>query len=241
LRKNVRVSVVAVIVVAAAIGGLLFGSAVFPNLLNHNAAGREDQGLLLSGIETIKVISPSGAVLSTFRGPDPISTNVMNAIAGCATGISQPASGDPSGVFNSCEDWIGVISLWTDAPGGVCTVLFTANPKVCTYVNPVPATNTLTPLGCTTGGQFAYGSCTGWITEATFGPTTFTSTSCGKSCGVEEVIGASPTSDGNNWAFDTICASTFNPEEPSVPCLSTPIATVAPLDSLLVTIQFSVT
>ena len=113
----------------------------------------------------------------------------------------------------------------------------TANHNLCTYYNPVSATNTLTPLGCTTGSSSAYGTCTGWITEATFGPTTFTSASCGTSCAVAEVVGTSPA----GWPFDSICSLAFDDGTTDLPCLSTPIATVAPTDSLLVTIQFSVT
>ncbi len=205
---------------------------------NHNAGstGSENQGLLISGTETVKVLAPDGSVLSTWQGPDPISSNTQNAIVGCATGIAQPTGSVPYGVFSSCENWIGSIALWTDAPGGVCQLFQTNNKNFCTYYNPVPATNTLTPIGCTTGSSIAYGTCTGWITEAPFGPTTFTSTSCGSSCGVEEVIGASPV----GWAFDSICALAFNDGTTDLPCLSTPIATVAPQDSLLVTIDFTV-
>jgi hypothetical protein len=229
---------VSLAVVGSVAIGILLGSTVLASVFNHNAGstGTVNEGLLLSGTETVKVLAPDGSVVSTWHGPDPLSSNTQNAIAGCATGISQPAGSVPYGVFASCEDWIGSIALWTDGPGGTCTVFQTGNKNDCTYYNPVPATNTLTPLGCTTGSSTAYGTCRGWITEATFGPGTFTSTSCGNSCGVEDVIGASPV----GWAFDSICASTFAPNDPSVGCLSAPIATVAPLDSLLVTIQFSV-
>ncbi|MGA2199073.1 MAG: hypothetical protein ABSG45_03965, partial [Nitrososphaerales archaeon] len=137
--------------------GILLGSTVLANVFNQNAAskGSEDQGLMISGTETIKVLSPDGSVVSTFQGPDPLSTNTINAIAGCATGLSQPAGSVPYGVFSSCEDWIGSVALWTDAPGNTCTLFLTANSKYCTYYNPMPATNTLTPIGCTTGSSIA--------------------------------------------------------------------------------------
>ena len=226
------------VIVGSVAIGVLIGSMFVANLFNQNAAvtGTKNQGLLISGTETVKVLRPDGSVISTWVGPDPLSSNTQNAIAGCATGLSQPVGSTPYGVFGSCENWIGSIELWTDGPSGTCTVYLTDNSKYCTYVNPVPATSTLTPIGCTTGSSIAYGTCTGWITEATFGPTTFTPSSCGSSCAVQEVIGASPA----GWAFDTLCAATFAPGEPGANCMSGSIATVAPQDSLLVTIQFSV-
>lgn len=223
---------VTLIVAGTLVIGVLIGSTVFASLLSQNAAGTERQSLMISGTETIKVLGPGGDVISTWQGPDPITANTINALAGCITGIN--AGGSPAGVFGSCESWIGGIALWTDSPAGTCTVPNTAT-KVCTYVNPIPATNTLTPVGCTTGSTSSYGTCTGWITEATFGPTTFTSSNCGTSCVVQEVIGVAP----NNYPFDTLCASTFAPGEPSAGCMSGSIATVAPQDSLLVTIQFT--
>ncbi|MHB2035854.1 MAG: hypothetical protein ACYCPW_03815 [Nitrososphaerales archaeon] len=224
--------------------GLILGAVLSANLLAtrslSSSADSKNQIFALTGTETIKVLAPNGHVISTWHGPDPLSSNVKNAIAGCATGVSQPSGAVPYGVFNSCEDWIGSISLWIDGPGSTCTVTLTANSKYCSFINGVTATNTLTPIGCTTGGpgtaEGGYGTCTGWITDATFGPTTFTSANCGSSCSVEYVEGASPL----GWAFDYVCASTFAPGEPSVGCLSTSIATVVPLDSLLVTIQFNV-
>jgi hypothetical protein len=238
LQVSSRVKVSLVIFGSVAIG-ILLGSTLVANVFYHNtgSTGNVNQGLTISGTETVKVLAPDGSVVSTWKGPDPLSPNVQDAIAGCATGIAQPTGSVPYGVFSSCEDWIGAIALWTDAPSGVCTLFQVGNTKYCTYVNPAPATNTLTPLGCTTGSSTAYGSCTGWITEATFGPTTFTSTSCGTSCGVEEVTGTSSV----GWAFDSICSLAFNDGTQDLPCLSTPIATVAPQDSLLVTIDFSVT
>jgi hypothetical protein len=238
MRFSSKAKVSLVIVGSLAIG-ILLGSSVLANMFNQSAGskGSEVDGLTLSGTETVKVMAPDGQVISTWQGPDPISSNVMSAFAGCATGLSQPSGSAPYGVFGSCEGWIGSIALWTDGSSGACTVYLTSLSKFCTYYNPVAATDTLTPIGCTTGSATAYGTCTGWITEATFGPTTFTSSSCGASCAVEEVIGASPA----GWAFDSMCASTFAPGEPGAACLSTPIATVAPQDSLLVTIDFSVT
>ena len=102
----------------------------------------------------------------------------------------------------------------------------------------ISATNTLTPLGC--GPNASTGStipplCTGWITEATFGPTTFTPTNCiytisQTPCGVLEVDAGTLsqlTTYGHTEGFDYLNLN------------ATPIL-VASGDSLLVTIQFTV-
>lgn len=219
--------------------GIILGVVLSENLLATRSLSSTDsrnQALTISGTETIKVLAPDGRVVSTWQGADPLTANAANGLASCITGISTGNS--PAGVFGSCESWITGIAIQTDMPAGICN----DGPKeqsLCSYIT-AAATNTLTPIGCTTGSAIAYGTCTGWITEATFGPSTFTSLNCGSKCAVENVF-AGQSSGGGVWPFDQICAANYNYAgfQP-LPCLSGTIATVSPQDSLLVTIQFSV-
>lgn len=235
LRKEIRVPVLGVVIIAVAIGALLLVGQFVPLFSNRDSSASNKDGLYISGTETIKVVAPDGKMVSTWTGPDPLSANAFNAIAGCVTGISNPGAG---GVYGSCSGWITGMSIQTDTPGHTCN----AGPDEETYCSflTAPVSNTLTPVGCTTGSTTTYGSCTGWITEAIFGPTTFTAANCGSSCNVETVQ-AGYSSGGGVYGFDLICSADFNYAgfQP-LPCLSGEIATVGPSDSLLVTIQFTV-
>lgn len=246
-----------VIISVSLVLGMLLGAVVFANLVSGHSillsSGQvtKDQGLFISGTEAVKVLSPEGKVLSTWQGPDPISNLAINALAACIPG-SDGGSTDPkgpdsttgaSGSCSSFTDGVYIVFAPADYPfiGGTCSQNAGAQTEngfsVTGCQANAQAVNTLTPLGCdpnstTSGGNPAL--CTGWITEATFGPTTFTATNCIYSnsqtpCAVLDV-GAGTLSQlstyGTNGAFDYL-----NPS---------PIIPVSAGDSLLVTIQFTI-
>ncbi len=234
--------------------GVLLGSSVLANVFNQNATskGSEDQGLMISGIETIKVLAPDGSLASQWSGPDPLTALGTNALAACITG-SDGGSTDPigpgsvTGASGSCSSFINAVAIVfgpADATqqGGTCADNAGAELEngftVTGCQAEISATNTLTPLGC--GPNSSTGStipplCTGWITDATFGPTTFTPTNCiytisQTPCGVLEVDAGTLsqlTTYGHTEGFDYLNLN------------AAPIV-VANGDSLLVTIQFTV-
>lgn len=238
--------VIVAVAVCAALGGMLVGSALLPGLLGHNAAGKEQQGLVLSGTETIKVLSPQGAVISTWKGPDPLTITAINAIAACLVGQTGPAG---VSVYGDCPSsgstWIQQVEI--DFGTG-CTFL-TYYGGVC-GVSDATATNTLTlngQAGCDPSSPETTSNCNGWITEATFGPGTFTSTNCKTSCALQNVqtqLNIGPPNGPGSAAFDYLCTSEFGTimvgTTPSPCTLTSSPATMSPGDSLLVTIQFTV-
>lgn len=126
----------------------------------------------------------------------------MNDIAVCLSGNNT------HGYFmggSTCSGWTTRIAMVWDFNGH-------------TY-NPVrPTTNTLTPPGCNPFNTHSPPYCSGWITETTFGPNTFTQANCNP-CSITRVD-AESTADG----FDDISTS----------------ISASPGDSLLVSIQFTV-
>lgn len=235
MRKEIRVPVLGVVIIAVAIGALLLVGQLLPLVTSRDSSASNKDGLYISGTETVKAVAPDGKVVSTWTGPDPLTANAFNAIASCVTGISNPGA---AGVYGSCSGWITGMDIETDTPGHTCND-GPLEASDCSFLL-ASVSNTLTPVGCTTGSTSAYGSCTGWITEATYGPTTFTSANCGSSCNVEAVQ-AGYSSGGGVYGFDLICSADFNyAGYQPLPCLSGEIATVGPSDSLLVTIQFTV-
>jgi hypothetical protein len=253
LRLSPKLKVSLVVVGSVAIGVLL-GSTVLANLFNQNASGirTENQGLLLSGMETIKVLAPNGNVVSQWSGPDPLTNAGMNALAACIPGsdggsTSPIGPGSITGASGSCSSFINGVAIVfgpadTTQQGGTCADNaggeneYAFSETGCQAE--IGATNTLTPLGCdpnSSTGSVIPPLCTGWITEATFGPTTFTPTNCiytisQTPCGVLEVDAGTLTqltTYGHTEGFDYLNLN------------ATPIL-VASGDSLLVTIQFTV-
>jgi len=246
MRKEYRLPVVAAIAVAAALGGLLVGSAVFPGFLNQDAAGKQVQGLLISGTETVKVIAPDGRVVSTWQGPDPLTADSINAIVNCVTGASTTPEG-----FGSCSGWVNSLMIvfdCSDSDTVGCQALYPTSTRLANYEASTPATSTRTPIGCDATSTSPL--CTGWIFEGTFGPATFTSTNCGgypggislTSCGVDGVWSLASSGTFFDCLTDDSQLTAYPiPVTPFCgPTLSWPIVIVSDGDSLLVTIQFTV-
>jgi hypothetical protein len=267
IRKKALWTAIAVsVAVVASLGGLLVGSSLFPGLLNHNATDKQTQGILFSGTETIKVIAPDGRIVSTWEGPDPLTNLAINAIASCATAGDAPGSTTSPVNFGSCSAWTNEMFIQWDSPAGVCSNGLDAQiNSICSYSS-APTSDTLTPIGCNPSAYNPAGTyCTGWISEATFGPATFTPANCGTigtsplSCSLENVdtgtgalwqdqtSGICPRGTCTNYVvgslFDTLCTTTYGQwavDWYPVCTLTSPPATMSPGDSLLVTIQFTV-
>jgi len=244
-------------VVVALVAGILLGTIFSGNLFspqrvsnpNHGGDANTIQGVAFAGNETLKVLGPDGQVVSTWKGPDPLTVNAINAIAACLVGQTGEFG---VSVFQYCptsgSTWIQQIEI--DFGSG-CTWLTSSTYSGGCGVSDAIATNTLTlngQAGCDPSSSISTDNCNGWITEATFGPATFTTTNCPTTCPLQNVqtqliIGPGPNGPGGA-AFDYLCTSEFgsitvgtSPE----PCtLSSSPATMSPGDSLLVTILFTV-
>lgn len=224
-RKRKILIVSAVVVVVA----VVVGSALATELATGVSSPRKYQVLSISGTETIRVIAPDGRVTSTWTGADPLIPGAINAMAACISGVTTANVGN-----YPCYGMIGKIHLETDSSSGTCT---SVSPNCWSYdifnqTSPFPIHDTLTPPGCTPRSELLL--CNGWITTATFGPSTFTSTNCGSQCSVELV----------STDIDVLCTTTWGTYYGGVPCqpASPPasFATVSAGDSLAINIQFTV-
>jgi len=239
-------------IVGSLVIGILLGSSLLANVLNPNSTAKESQGLLLSGTETIKVLGSDGSVVSTWTGPDPLTNAGVNALAACIPGSDGGSTapigpGSITGASGSCSSFINAVAIVfgpadITQQGGSCADNAGAENEYAFSETgcqaEIGATNILTPLGCdpnpSTGASIPP-LCTGWITQATFGPTTFTPTNCiytisQTPCAVLEVDAGTLsqlTTYGHTEGFDYLDLN------------ATPIV-VASGDSLLVTIQFTV-
>jgi hypothetical protein len=246
LRLSSRVKVSLAIVGSVALG-LLIGTTILSNAVNGSASGNENQGLLLSGTATFKVLGPDGSLVSQWTGPDPLTNAAINAIAACLPGSDGGSTdpigpGSPSGASGSCSSFVSAAAVVFGPMGTGCTENGGAQTEnsfsVTGCVVTAPATNTLTPVGCdpnASTGSTIPPLCTGWITEATFGPATFTSTNCNYGvsqtpCAVLEVA------TGVNGV---ITNPSYGPTNGFDQIFPTPIS-LSSGDSLLVTIQFTV-
>lgn len=237
------------IITASILIGILAGSSLLPGVLNKSQAGAENDGLTFSGTVNIKVLASDGNVVSQYTGPDPLEAAGINALAACITGTDGGSTdpigpGSVSGADGSCSSFVNAVSIvFAPLPsGGACPLNAggqTENGFTVTGCEEnIGATNTLTPLGCDPNASTGASSgpvCSGWITEATFGPTTFTAGNCLTTisqtpCAVVQV-GTGVLSQLNTYGY-TNAFSAIN-------LGSTPIP-VAAGDSLLVTIQFTV-
>ena len=238
------IAVAASLTVGIMLGVVLSSNLLVPRSLPSSSGNTKNQGLVIGGTETIKVLAPDGSVVSTWQGPDPLSTYAINGIVNCIPGTNGGSTTPLE--FGSCSSWITGIEIFTDSPAGICNEASSFSgpgnslgPQCST--DAAAATNTLTPINCLSPSSV---SCTGWITEATFGPSTFTQTNCGNSCAVEFVmagpLGTGRSQLGGGVSFDYICAANYIAGGSGYSCLSGAIATVLPQDSLLVTIQFTV-
>jgi len=250
--------------------GIMLGVVLSSNLLVPrsllSSANSKDQALTISGIETIKVLAPNGHVISTWQGPDPLTKLATNVIASCATAGNAPGSTTTPYGFNSCSSWVNEILVQWDSPAGNCGIgLLGLTDSYCSYAS-TSSSDTLTPVGCNptvynSGGNY----CTGWIAEATFGPATFTQANCDSSgttpasCNVENVVAGAGgltvplqstlciRNGCENYVigavFDTLCTTAYAQyavDEYPACTLASPPATMSAGDSLLVTIQFTV-
>lgn len=241
------------IITASVLIGIMAGSLLLPGVFIRGSTGTASDGLVLSGTETIKVLAPDGALVSSWTGPDPLTNIAINALAACIPG-TDGGSTDPvgpasvTGASGSCSSFINAVAI-VFAPanypevGGTCAANAGAQTlnsySVTGCQATTTATNYLTPLGCSPNSSTGANTpplCTGWITEATFGPATFTATNCiydqsQTPCSVVSVDAGTLSQispyPGYGYAegFDTLSP--------------TPIP-VAVGDSLLVTIQFTV-
>lgn len=241
------------IIAGAIISGGVFSAA---SATGRGGTGSGVQGLKFSGIVTVKVLGSDGRLVSTWSGPDPINPSDASFLIGCILGHNggQSGNGLSAAGGDACDTFISQVVIFTDTPSGPCTNAgeggLEGPPPDCTIIFS-PASNTPTappPETNCLGNQ----DCTGWVTETTYGPSTFTTSNCGSSCSVQEVETVNtcaPTYDIQVcYPFDYVCTPTMVYDfSSSLPCNydgatpPTSIATVSPGDSLLVTIQFTVT
>ena len=237
------------IITASVLIGILAGSMLLSAVPGKSSAGTENDGLTFSGTINVKVLASDGSVVSQYTGPDPLEAAGINAIAACITGTdggstSPIGPGSVDGYAGSCSSFVNAVAIVFSpyqSVGGTCAQPGGSQTEngfsVSGCEENIAATNTLTPLGCGPNGSTGapLPLCSGWITEATFGPTTFTATNCVYTtsqtpCAVTSVgtgVLSQLTSYGYTNAFSAINLG------------ATPIQ-VAAGDSLLVTIQFTV-
>ena len=219
--------------------GILLGSTMFAGVLSGQASGTAKQGLTISGTETLKVLGPDGQVVSVWQGPDPLTFDGMNGIASCVTGSNGGVLTPDA--FYTCNTWISNIGIAFDKPSVTCT--YAAEFTNCTQLQSA-ATNYLTPQGCYDTTPYREGStlCSGWQTQATFGPNSFTVADCGTTCHVEMVRTLGGT--GGGAVFDELCTTSFGASDTfqGVKCSlgGGAIPALSPGDTLLVTIAFTV-
>lgn len=183
--------------VAAALAlGILIGAVFSGGLLSaagspHSGASNpKNQGVSLSGVETIKVLGADGRVISSWTGPDPLTPLAIGSMVACITG---PESSSPWIVSNGnggytpiCGAWIqtGAFAVfWGCSVTGSFNDGATAFPvSSCAGSSTQAVTNTPTPVGCSLTPLPYQGNpppCTGWISQATFAPATYCSNACG--------------------------------------------------------------
>lgn len=219
--------------------GILLGSTFFSGALSGQASGTARQGLTIAGTETLKVLGPDGQVISTWQGPDPLTFDGMNGIASCVTGTNGGTLTPDA--FYECSTWISNIGIAFDKPSVTCTSA--AEFTDCTQLESV-ASNYLTPQACYDTTPYPEGStlCSGWQTQATFGPNSFTAANCGTSCHVQMIRTLGGT--GGGAVFDELCTGSFGASDTStgVKCNlgGGAIPAISPGDTLLVTIAFTV-
>ena len=219
--------------VGVILGSVFYGGAGSLGTTAHETTqlpGGTGQSISIAGTVKLQAYSASGALLSTWQWPDPLVTDSLSNIAFCFSGSNSLA-------FNpNCHSWINAIDIYTDSPSGTCSHTAFLN---CTYLQGT-APNYLLPIGCSVNYD-----CTGWESQATFGPTTFTSSNCGSSCNVEMVLpGWQPGTANYVYPFDALCTIANGVTAPSIPgatcTLASAIATVSPGQTLVVTVTYTV-
>lgn len=145
--------------------GVISGSLVIGQFFAGGVlSGGSRQSLSVEGFATITVFNPDGSVASVWKGHNAVYPYGLNAIAGCASGATS--SPWP---YGACSGWVKAIRLTLSTPSTVVQ----------------NATNTPTPVGCTPGGPTLL--CSGWVSQATFGVSSFTYGNCGSSCTLTKV------------------------------------------------------
>jgi len=105
-------------------------------VLRHTSAGQSDR-VGIQGRVLIQAYHANGALFTTWKGHNALTVTAINAIAGCASGLTTAPIG-----FGACSSWTAWIKV--TAPN----IFFAGQ-----------ATNTLNPTGCAL--------CTGWQSTAT--------------------------------------------------------------------------
>jgi hypothetical protein len=180
-------SIVALAVALGIIVGAIFSGALLSASSSPQSPGPalKNQGISISGVETIKVLGANGGVISSRSFPDPLTPEAIASMIACIIG---PESGSPwiisngaGGYVASCSGWIqsGVFDVfWNCAIVGYQTINGVDLPTSrCNDPASQTVTNTPTPVGCS--GV----ACTGWITQAAFTPATYCS-----GCGLDAVV-----------------------------------------------------
>jgi hypothetical protein len=139
--------------------------------------------------------------------------------------------------MGGCDTFVKYVEVWLDNGVSTCTEklgMFAGALPPCIYSN-VPATNSPIPPGC---DLINNGDCTGWQTVATFLP----GFQGNIKANVEAVLATSLSSrhGGFVFDFDILCAATFADPTCTTPTTPSPIATVSPGQTLVVTIAFTV-
>ena len=200
---------------------------------NSSPSGSAQQ-IAVSGTVNLKVYAPGGALVATYDVPDPIWPDAVTQIVGCVLGSNGGISAG-STPFGTCSGWINLMNVDWDSPSGTCTAA-TEGTAACSYASG-PVKNYPEPIGCSL--QLAASNmCTGWESQAVFGPGTFTASNCGSSCKVEEIyVGLAAPNGGLLQSFDEVCSATFLS---ALGCLPSTIATVSPGQTLVVTITYTI-
>jgi len=171
------------LVLGAGLAAGFFGSGA------SNVGTRSNiEGLPIGGVAYITVYNPQGKVVETWHGHNTVFGTADSAISNCISGAA--AVGSP---ITGCTGFTGSIAIiWgfvlADIQEPCVLGGSSANFSPCSQAT---ATNVLSPGGCSVSA----GTCTGWLTSATFQPTDFThANGCGVSCTIDMVVAAQGTS-----------------------------------------------
>ena len=241
MKPSVITGVALFLVASLAVVGVLAytfpaGPPASPTPSGGNSPGGKGQSLVIAGNVNVKVYAEGGALVSNWNGPAPMNDVAVGQLVGCIVGSNggQPSEG---GLFyGSCFGFINELAISFDSQSGPCV----SGGATCSSAES-SAKNYLLPLNCwlyTSGAEAD--PCTGWETQAIFGPDTFTNTNCGSSCNIEYAMTGVLGGSGNLAdPFDYLCTTTYSSSAGSG-CSLASIASVSPGQTLVVTITYTI-
>jgi hypothetical protein len=181
LRKEIRIPITGVVVIASAIAALLVvGLYISPALSRPSSSSNE--GLPIGGVGYITVYNSQGQVVETWHGHNYVTGYAINDMAYCLAGVANPGP-----KFQGCTGFTTGMEL---SGGGAFPY------------QTVPATVSVALVG--SGGQASActTNCNGWTLTATFPSSAFST--CVSACAVIQVIGTQGTSFDYSPQFDII-------------------------------------